>query len=173
MCDDGSKHLHETNRIYSSHRIFLGHFYIFVAFWSFFIICENLDFAVLSKQFFYRINNFFVNKSWKDRKYICHKQKKTIRQFGQKSLSVFRGLPWETSKQTKHFFGKCFIIFSAAYEKHIFHNFKIWFTTICWFCLAMCFLTIIHLIECNEGSFLEVNLKTRFFERQNRQSPQK
>ena len=37
---------------------FLGHFYIFVAFWSFFIICENLDFAVLSKQFFYRINNF-------------------------------------------------------------------------------------------------------------------
>ena len=123
---------------------FLGHFLYFRGILEFFHHLWKPWFCSVVKTNFLQNQHFFVNKSWKDRKYICHKQKKTIRQFGQKSLSVFRGLPWENSKHIKHFFGKCFIIFSAAYEKHIFHNFKIWFTTICWFCLAMCFLTIIH-----------------------------
>ena len=62
----------------------------------------------------------------------------------------------------KLFFGKmCYKYFFYVYEKGIFHHFKICFSQKIVFSNYNTFL-----IECREGPFLDVNLKTRFFKGQ-------
>ena len=78
------------------------------------------------------------------------------------------------SKHTKTVFGKMFYDSFYAYQKCIFYNLKIFFTKMCCFGQNMCFQTGIHLkLSVTKDLFLNVNLKTRFFEGQNRQSKQK
>ena len=91
-------------------------------------IFVKIIFEIIKKMFF---------KSVKEKKEICHK----------KSFSVFGGVQGKPLNTIKSFFGKVFLhFFSLAYEKYIFHHFKIFCTKICWYYLAMMFFfTIIHL----------------------------
>ena len=78
------------------------------------------------------------------------------------------------SKLTKTFLGQMFYyFFFHAYETFIFYHFKI---------CSQYFVDLVKIyvlnwnkfqIECNKELFLDINLKTRFFEGQNCQSQQK
>ena len=78
------------------------------------------------------------------------------------------------SKHTKKtiFSAKCFFFFTLM--KNIFLSFKDFFHKKNVDLVKMCVFKLEYIkIECNDGLFLDVNLKTRFFEGQNRQSQQK
>ena len=77
------------------------------------------------------------------------------------------------SKHTKTCFGKKFFSF-LAYEKYIFYHFKI-FSTKKWLIWSKYVFSNWNTFQtkCNKGFFLYVNLRTRFFEGQKSQSPQK
>ena len=58
------------------------------------------------------------------------------------------------SKHTETFFWQNVLLFVFnAYEKYIFHHFKIFFTTICQYYLEMWFITIIHFKKSKKDPF--------------------
>ena len=113
----------------------------------------NLKCIPILKHIFWPNQQFFVQKFLKCLYiYFSKASRKKIKHFVEKSFCVFGGALWRPLNTLKLFSAKCFyfylifliFIIFYVYEKYICHNFKIFVTKICWYYLAMCFLTIIH-----------------------------
>ena len=72
---------------------------------------------------------------------------------------------------TETFFGKRFYYFFNSHKRYFFEYFQIFHKKLLIWTKYVFLTCNTFKIECNKGRFLDVNLKTRFFERKNRKNP--